>query len=252
MHILVTRPEPDASQMRAQIEAMGHSADVAPLLVITVDAPSDAALQGRDGLVVTSRNGLRALERASDLRALLGRPLFVVGRGTAAAARALGFKDVIIGPATAKDLVPLIVDRMKGAHGTRGIAPREVNLLHLSGDKISFDLVPPLAEHGLRLDRATVYRSQPADRLLPEVQGALSRGRYDGVVLMSPLTAETFVHLVEREGLADAAAHPAYLCLSAGIAERVDGLKPGRVLVAPKPTAEDMLALVGQLAALSE
>lgn len=245
MHILITRPQQDAVEMAEALAAAGHSSDVAPLLAIVLDPPSADAFDGVMALVVTSRNGLRALAASQSVDTLKRLPMFVVGRGTAAAARAMGFGDVHVGPAAAKDLVPVIVAGL-GGRGAEGA------VLHLSGDKISFDLAPPLAAAGFRLKRVTVYHSAPVLELPVHVGDAMRQGRYDAVVLMSPLTADTFVHLVEREGLAQAARHPAYLCLSQGIADRIRPLDPIRISIAARPNAEDMLALVRDLAPVSE
>ncbi len=253
MHLLITRPEPDASAMRAMLEAEGLSADVAPLLEITVDAPDEELLVGASALVVTSRNGLRALETSPCLGELLARPLLVVGKGTGAAASALGFTDVTVGPATAKDLVPLIVrawlEKIAPAAAKGSAAPGPI--VHLSGDKISFDLEPPLAEAGLPFRRNTVYRSAPVRHLPQTVIDALAGRRYDGIVLMSPLTAQTFVDLAAAAGLAADASHATFLCLSQGIADIVAATGADRVKVAAKPNIEEMVALIRRLAAQS-
>jgi uroporphyrinogen-III synthase len=44
MHLLITRPEPDASAMRDMLDEEGVTADVAPLLEIAVDVPDAAML----------------------------------------------------------------------------------------------------------------------------------------------------------------------------------------------------------------
>jgi len=245
MHILITRPEPDASEMRALLMSEGHTADVAPLLGIELLPPPADVFDDIAALVVTSRNGLRSLAAYSAVGRLKSLPLFVVGRGTAAAASEMGFKNVSVGPAAAKDLVPVIITGLADC-------ARPCKVLHLSGDKVSFDLRPPLSEAGLELRRAAVYRSAPIQYLPPDVVQVLRERRYDAVVLMSPLTADTFVHLVEREGLADEARHPAYLCLSRGIADRLQRLDPRRIKIAARPNAEDMLALVRDLTPVSE
>ncbi|MBC7833041.1 MAG: uroporphyrinogen-III synthase, partial [Hyphomicrobium sp.] len=54
MHLLITRPEPDADAFRARLEALGHQVTSEPLLTIehlpvATDALGDAA-----GVVVTS------------------------------------------------------------------------------------------------------------------------------------------------------------------------------------------------------
>lgn len=254
MHILVTRPEPDASQMRALLMAQGHTADIAPLLDITVTAPDEQSLAGISALVVTSRNGLRALERSEGLARLLPLPLLVVGRGTGAAARAMGFADVTVGPATAKDLVPLIIAAWRDKILPACCAP-DAGLpgpvLHVAGDKISFDLIPPLAEAGIPLRRVTVYHSSPATRLPDAVKRCIAGRGYDGVLLMSPLSAQTYIHLVADAGLSEPARDVAYLCLSKGIADILAVLGTPRVLIAAKPNVEEMVVLVRNLAAQS-
>lgn len=251
MHLLITRPEPDASAMRDMLQAEGITADVAPLLEIVIDTPDAVLLARASVLVVTSRNGLRALERARIPSDVLSRPLLVVGRGTGEAARRMGFADVTVGPATAKDLLPLITaawrERIVPAAGGADPGP----VVHLSGDKLSFDLKPHLAGLGIPLVHDTVYRSQPVKSLPPVVQATLAASGYDGVVLMSPLTAETFVDLVVAKGLAEGARRAAYLCLSQGIADRVAPLGVRNVTVAVRPNIEEMVALIRDLAAKS-
>lgn len=251
MHLLITRPEPDASAMRELLEGEGITSDVAPLLEIAIYVPDAALLAQACAIVVTSRNGLRALEASPLLAEMFSRPLLVVGRGSGQAARAAGFQDVTVGPATAKDLVPLILAawREKTLPASRAAAPGPV--LHLSGDKISFDLGPPLAAAGIPFVRDTVYRSVAATRLPTEVVERLRHNGYDGVVLMSPLTADTYVDLVLANGLADGARVAAYLCLSQGIADRLAPLGAEHVKVTAKPNIEEMLALIRKLAAQS-
>lgn len=251
MHLLITRPEPDASEMRQALLSEGHTADVSPLLEIELLVPPQDAFEGIGGLVITSRNGLRALAASPALPRLTALPVFVVGTGTARAARALGFSSVTLGPAAAKDLLPVILAvwptlAPAGAPAGRGGAPR---LLHVSGDKLSFDLAPPLAARGITLERRIVYRSHVADALTPAALEGIRRRRYDAVVLMSPATAEAYLHIVEVNGLLADAVHPIYLCLSRGIARCLEPLRGARIKVAARPNIEETVALVRELAA---
>lgn len=253
MHLLITRPEPDASAMREMLEAEGLTADVAPLLEIKVSVPDAEILKRASAFVVTSRNGLRALELYPDLSRLILRPLLVVGRATGAAARELGFQDVTVGPATAKDLVPLIIAawREKILPAVREAEGSPGPVVHLSGDKISFDLAPPLAQAAVSYERTTVYSSRPARQLPRNVAETLARSGYDAVILMSPLTADTYLDLVAARGLMDGARNAEYLCLSNGIAERLITLGAQKIKVARKPNIEEMVALIRETAAQS-
>ena len=83
MHVLITRPEPDAAALRAQLEALGHTVTVEPLLRSSICRLPADAVDGVAGLVVTSRNGLRALAASPAFDAALELPLIAVGPGTA-------------------------------------------------------------------------------------------------------------------------------------------------------------------------
>ena len=97
MHVLITRPEPDAGALKAQIEAMGHAVSLEPLLQIELLPIAADALAGAQAIIATSRNGLRALAESAALPEALELPLFAVGPGTAELARSLGFRRVIAG-----------------------------------------------------------------------------------------------------------------------------------------------------------
>ena len=90
MHVLITRPEPDAAALRAQLEALGHQVTVEPLLKIEHLPIASDVLAGIAGLIVTSRNGLRALAASAAINAARELPLIAVGPGTAQLARELG------------------------------------------------------------------------------------------------------------------------------------------------------------------
>lgn len=246
MHVLITRPEPDASEMRDALVREGHTADVAPLLEIALEPPPVEVFDGVAGLVVTSRNGLRAIAASPALPKLLHLPLFVVGSGTAKTARELGFSDVMLGPAAAKDLLPVILDGFPRLAAVKGLAGE---LLHVSGDKLSFDLAPPLAVHGIILRRVVAYRSEPVRAFPAGVLAQLATRAYDAVVLMSPVTAQTYLHHVRVNDLNEAARHPTYLCLSQGIASSLTPLTAPKVRIAAKPNIEEAVALVRELAA---
>lgn len=241
MRILVTRPEPDASTFKKKLADMGHTAIVSPLMGIKF-SKSQLPLNDVQALVVTSRNALRALARSPSLAKAIALPIFTVGAGSGAMAAELGFDRVIHGPASARELVPLIV--------TRG-EPQGRPLLVLRGDRQAFDIKSALQEAGFSVTEKTVYRSVAADALEPEVLEGLKLGTIDGVILMSPRTAEVFVELTGQAGLAEAARHIHYFCLSGAVAKRLGAISPSICHVPANPNAEEMLALIGRMASKS-
>lgn len=242
MRVLVTRPEEDAGGLVERIAALGHEAVHAPLIKIETRAGVEIDLAGAQAIVATSRNALRALATNPALDAALQLPLLAVGRATAAFAREMGFREVHTGPGDGSGLAETIRAMLNPAHGA---------LLHISGETLAFDLAAALAPAGFTIRRAIVYRSTPADRLPPLVADRLRDSSLDAVTLMSPRTAETYARLVAEAGLVEAARGPAYICLSPAVAERLSPIAPGHVLTPPTPSTEEMLALLGDLAARS-
>jgi uroporphyrinogen-III synthase len=243
MRLLVTRPEPDALKLRAALEDMGHEATVEPLLSVTFADLSGLNLDGVQALIATSRNGVRALRSTPLLASARAMPLFAVGKATAQEARALGFGMVVTGAGTAHELVTHIVSVIDPAAGL---------LLHLAGDRLAVDLRAELEPHGFRVLQPVVYRTAAATALSADTVEQLAEGEIDGVILMSPRTAEVYARLIRAHGLAAAVRDLAHFCLSAAIARRLAALGALRVEIAESPRLEELLALIDATAAQLE
>lgn len=239
MRLLVTRPEPDATRQGKVLAARGHEVVLAPLL--TIEPVTDASLDlgGAQGLIVTSRNALRALASHPDLTQARRLPLFAVGEATAKAATELGFAEVTIGPGTGETLARLLAGRLD---------PRAGPLVHLSGEMVAFDLKSALKEKGFTVKQPILYRAVAATELPREAMALLEGGRLDGVVLMSPRTAAIFAGLAGEHGAVTQASRLNCYCLSAAVAQAVKPLA-ARAIVAARPREEDLLALIDSGAA---
>lgn len=241
MHILITRPEEDAAQFRAQLEALGHTVTVEPLLRVE-DLPVAAdVLHDVGGLIVTSRNALRALARSPVLAAATKLPLIAVGPGTARLAGELGFTHVGIGGGTAADLVPAIV-----AAARRLAAP----LAHLRGEETAYDLKAALRTHDIELREIVCYRTVAATALAPQTRAMLETGAIDVVTLMSPRTGSTFARLAAAAGLTNIAQNAVFLCLSPAVAATIEPLAPRRVEIAESPNKAALLVALTHVATL--
>jgi uroporphyrinogen-III synthase len=239
MRILVTRPEPDASAMKARLEALGHEVSLAPLLHIEPIAIEARSLEGAQAIIATSRNGLRALGASKALALALELPLFTVGPATADLARQLRFQRVISGAGTARDLVPVIAAEADPAKGP---------LLHVAGDVLAFDIGAALSKHGFEVRALTAYRAVAAASLSAPVAESIAEGRIDAVILMSPRSADIFVQVVAGAGIERDARQLVFLCLSQAVADALQGLAPAHVEIAEAPNSVAMLAAVGRLA----
>ncbi|GBE44469.1 uroporphyrinogen-III synthase [bacterium BMS3Bbin10] len=234
MRLLVTRPAPDAGAQAERLRALGHEPIVSPLLKVEFLNPELPALSCVQALIVTSRNGLRALEVAGKLESARALPLFAVGSASAKRARELGFEEVYEGPGTAEGLAPLIVSKCVPARGL---------LLHLAGERIAFDLKGALEGQGFEAAQPALYRTLAASSFSTEAHEALVAGALEGVIVMSPATARAYMELVAAQGLGAAAAKPAYFCLSENVAAPLAALEGARIIVSPSPSEDDLLAL---------
>src|SRR5512146_1138627 len=101
IRVLVTRPREEAVALAARLEALGYTPVIAPMIAVRFlpDAVMDAS--GIQAVAFTSANGARALA-AARVGAEVARdlPAFAVGKATAAAARAAGFREIVEGPGT--------------------------------------------------------------------------------------------------------------------------------------------------------
>ncbi len=119
---------------RSGWQSAGTLAIAAPLTTITF-AKGQIPLNGVQALVVTSKNALRALARSPSLAKAIELPIFTVGPGSGAMAAELGFERIIPGPASARELVPVIAARGE---------PMGRPLLVLTGDRPAFNMTERL------------------------------------------------------------------------------------------------------------
>lgn len=244
MRILITRPEEDAAELAGALEAAGHEPVLCPLLNVVFTATRPLELGGVAALIATSRNGLRGLAQAMEKtpapadvwRDIIRLPIFCVGGATAGLASELGFTLIYSGAGGARDLLPLIEERVRPSDGV---------LLHLGGEQLAFDLPGALSQRGYRTRLEILYRAEPATELPASVVSSLRRHETGGVVLMSPRTARIFVELLELHGLVGSGAPLACYCLSPAVAQALGSTGGFAVRVAQKPNLQDILALVG-------
>lgn len=235
--MLVTRPEPDASETAARLSALGIEPVLLPLLrheTLPVSLPEP---QGFAAMAVTSTNALRALAERGVVTRYRHLPVFTVGDRTAAVARSMGFASVTSAAGGFADLVELLAHQ-KLPGPIFYPAPRDM----------AGDLAKSLAPHGRMVITAQLYRMAPATEVPQNVARALADGNIDGALFYSRRTAETFVTLVGA-GLDRATrARLSMLCLSETVAEPLVDAHFVRIGLADHPSEEAMMALALSLA----
>jgi uroporphyrinogen-III synthase len=200
---LVTRPRAEAAGLAAALAARGIGAIIEPLLEIHYRDEPVGDLGGVQAVLCTSANGVRALARLTEERAV---PLFAIGEASAARARDEGFARVETASGSLADLVTLARDRLRPTGG---------RLLHVAGTVVAGDLVGALRADGFTVARAVLYDARPAPRLSDETVGALAARIVDFALFFSPRTAATFAQLADRADIADALGSTAAISISA-------------------------------------
>jgi uroporphyrinogen-III synthase len=237
MRLLVTRPEPAASALAAELAALGHEPVLQPLLEFRCLDFDPAPLKGANALIFTSANGVRALAQKIDIGTLKAPTAFCVGQETARCARLAGFPHVVDAAGTAKELGSMIVSR----------AEKEAKLVHVTGEHQAFDFSQALAHNGRYISTLCVYGMTARGALDPGLADNLKAGGIGGVLLMSPRTAEIFVSLCRLQDLLDCAKALHYYCLSSSVAEKLIPLDPTHVHTAAGPNLPALLALLSPL-----
>ena len=241
MHVLITRAEDDAGDMKARLEGFGLTVSLAPLQSIAFEPINADALAGAAGIIATSRNGLRALHGAPALKAAHALPVFAVGPATAALAREMGFSSVVEGAGTASSLVPVITAKAAEFGGR--------HLLHFAGDTLAFDLAGALAGRGITVRTIPAYRASEISLLPETVQSQLALGQIDAVVLMSPRTARIWSALAKKTGIEGHLGHLTHVCLSPAVADGLQLRPSPEIVIAGAPNGQEIVSLIRRLAA---
>lgn len=235
MRLLLTRPEPAATETRARLEASGHTVMQAPLLHFAPAEPLPNPEGPFQAVLATSGNAVRAIAASPLSQRLTGLPLLAVGARTADIARAHGF-DAVAAAGTGQALARLAKERLK-ADGPA--------VLVLEPRDRACDLAGDLKDAGFRVERAIVYAMEKVGALPLQVSEAFGRGGLDGVLLYSRRTAEAFAdgwRAVVPDQHRDAA-RPVLYCLSPAVAAEVRSLGMP-VETAPEPTEDALFGLL--------
>jgi uroporphyrinogen-III synthase len=217
MRIWITRAQPEADATAERLRALGHAPVVGPVLKVE---PAGAApsLDGVGALAFTSRNGVRAFSALSRERDL---PVFTVGDATAEAARAAGFAEVASASGDVAALAELVASRKASLKGA---------VLHAAPEEPAGDLAAALAARGVTATTQAVYRTAPADFVLPP--------DLDVVLIHSAKAAR---RLAQDAALTTAAPAMTALCISPAAAAPLQGLGFREVLSAPEPSEAALL-----------
>tara|TARA_Y100001935_G_scaffold20268_1_gene14843 strand:- start:79 stop:777 length:699 start_codon:yes stop_codon:yes gene_type:complete len=185
MHILLTRPLEDSSEMILRFKSLGHQISHLPLLKITkVNYDKNFFLDFK-GIIFTSANAVKFL----DVKKLdKNNPCFCVGNATEKKARSVGFQNVIAAEGNAQNLKELILQNFQQKDG---------KIIYVSGENISVDLEQDLLKEGYNISRVINYRSTPNDEISEDFIGNLKMNMPDIVYVYSQNSALSFLNFIK-------------------------------------------------------
>ena len=147
MHILLTRPLEDCSEMIIKFKSLGHQVSHLPLLNIEKIDYEQINYSDYKGIIFTSANAVRHLDHKNIDKNLL---CFCVGSATVKKARSTGFQNVIAAEGNVENLKELILQNFNQKDG---------QLIYISGEMISVDLDQQLTNEGYSVKRIVNYKT---------------------------------------------------------------------------------------------
>lgn len=230
--VLVTRPEPDATAFAEKCRHAGLTPVVAPLMRIAIEKKT-VNMRGIGALAFTSANGVRAFSSIQKSRDI---PVFAIGGVTGEAARAAGFKSILVAEGDVESLA-LLVDRER-----KKIAGA---LLHIAGSHRAGDLIGALNRRGLEARREVLYEATAVDSLPEPARAALlPESPVEWASFFSPRTAALFLALVRDTHLEDGLHSVRAACLSQAVADALVSVSWKSIEIAPGRDADSLIALI--------
>jgi uroporphyrinogen-III synthase len=210
---------PEAHATAERVRAMGHEALLAPMLSVEPRA-FDTNVAVVQALFFTSTTGVRAFVQATSDRSAR---VLAVGDTTADAARDAGFGDVASADGDVNALAEL---------AERTLDPKAGPVVHVAGAQVAGDLVNQLRAAGFNADWRVAYEAIAASTL-----PAAFAQNPDLVLFHSARAADAFLALG-----APRSAEMTAGCFSQAVADAAGRVPWKRIIVAPKPREEALLA----------
>ena len=185
MHILLTRPLEDCTEMIIKFKSLGHQVSHIPLL--TIDKVDYEQINFLDfkGIIFTSANSIKFLDLKSIDKNLL---CFCVGSATEKKARSVGFQNVIAAEGNVENLKELILQNFNQKDG---------NLIYISGETVSVDLDQQLLKEGYNIKRVINYKTIHNQNFNDEFVNELKLKMPDMVYVYSQNSALSFLNFIK-------------------------------------------------------
>ncbi len=185
MHILLTRPLEDCSEIILKFQSLGHQISHLPLLKIDKVSYEEINFLDFKGIIFTSANAVKFLDV---LKIDKNQLCFCVGNATEKKARSIGFQNVIAAEGNVENLKELILQNFDKKNG---------KLIYVSGETISIELDQLLIKEGYDIKRIVNYRTLHNEKFDENFVNILKSNMPDIVYVYSQNSALSFLKFIK-------------------------------------------------------
>ena len=201
MHILLTRPMEDCTDLILKFKLLGHQVSHMPLIIIEKKNYEIVNFSEFNGIVFTSANAIKFLDIKLINKKII---CFCVGRATEKKARSSGFQNVYSADGNVNNLKELILQNFNSSDG---------KLLYVSGEIISNNLDQQLISDGYFVKRIINYKTNPPKMLNETFIEKLKLKMPEIVFIYSENSAINFLNLIKNYQLVDLWMNTNLMCI---------------------------------------
>ena len=185
MHILLTRPLEDCSEMIVKFKSLGNQVSHLPLLRIDKVNYEQINFSDFKGIIFTSANAIKFLNLRDINKNIL---CFCVGSATEKKARSVGFQNVFAAEGNVENLKELLLQNFNQKDGP---------LIYISGETISIDLDQQLLKEGYNIKRIINYKTSHNQNFDDEFVKQLKLNMPDIVYVYSQNSASSLLNFIK-------------------------------------------------------
>ena len=186
MHILLTRPLEDNSELIFKFQSLGHEVTHMPLISIEGIKYEDLNFSDFKGIIFTSSNAIKFLDTKSVDKKI---NCFCVGSATESKAKRIGFQNIFAADGNVNNLKELILQNFNSSDG---------KLLYVSGEIISNDLDQILISEGYNIQRIINYKANPVEKFSDTFIEKLKLNIPEIAYIYSQNSAISFLNLIKN------------------------------------------------------
>jgi uroporphyrinogen-III synthase len=185
MHILLTRPLEDCSEMIVKFRSLGHQVSHLPLLSIEKVNYDQINFSKYKSIIFTSANAIKFLDLKNVDKKIL---CFCVGSATEKKSRSVGFQNIIAAEGNVENLKELVLQNFNQKDG---------KIIYISGETISIDLDQQLTKEGYNVKRIVNYRTNHNQKFDENFLRELKLNLPDMVYIYSQNSALSFLNFIK-------------------------------------------------------